>query len=40
MEVKQTRITDSSLSVISSIELSQLLEEGIVAGVIRAAAAP
>jgi hypothetical protein len=38
MEVTQTKAINSSLAAISSTELSQLLQEGIVAGVIGAAA--
>ena len=38
MAITQTKVADSNLSAISSTELSQLLQEGIVAGVIGAAA--
>ena len=37
MAIAQTKVTGSNLSAISSTELSQLLQEGVVAGVIGAA---
>ena len=38
MAIMQTKVSDSNLPAISSAELSRLLQEGIVAGVIGAGA--